>query len=165
MASAATLFQPQLNIPCTTVAQYVSKVSAALSVTLETTPSNTVPQTSRGLTSAQSFKQTGRYRLFAYVALIRPCATKKMRNGCFGPLKVTWNDGNTSQTNYIGWNGVNPFQGSGSQLPFPGNVVGAQGATAAGHFSFVAAPGTAVTVTSPYSGDAMYTVNLALETF
>lgn len=164
MASAATLFQPQLNVLSTTIAQYVGKVSAALSVTLETTPT-LVPQVTRGLTSAQSFKQTGRYRIFAYVALIRPCATKSMRNGCFGPLKITWNDGNATQTNYIGWSGVNPFQGSGSQLPFPGNVVGASGATAAGHFNFVAAPGTAITVTAPHSGDAMHTVNISLETF
>jgi hypothetical protein len=164
VASAATIFQTQLNIPATTIAQYVAKVSTALNVTLETTPT-LVPQLTRGLTSAQSFKQTCRYRLFAYVALIRPCATKNMRNGCFGPLKVTWNDGNTTQTNYIGWNGVNPFQGSGSQLPFPGNVVGASGATAAGHFNFVAAPGTSVIVTAPHSGDAMHTVNIALETF
>lgn len=164
MASAATIFQPILNIPSTTIAQYVSKVSAPLNVTLETTPS-LVPQVSKGIGSAHSFKQTGRYRLFAYIALIRPCAVKRMRNGCFGPLKVTWNDGNTTQTNFIGWSGVSPFQGSGSQLPFPGNVVGASGATAAGHFSFVAAPGTAVTVKAPFSGDAQYTVNIALETF
>ena len=164
MASAATIFQPILNIPSTTIAQYVNKVSAPLTVTLETTPS-LVPQATKGLTSAQSFKQTGRYRLFAYIALIRPCATKRMRNGCFGPIKIVWNDGNTSQTNYIGWNGVSPFQGDGSQLPFPGNVVGTAGATAAGSFMFVAAPGTAVTVTAPFSGDAIYTVNISLETF
>lgn len=164
MASAATLFHPILNVPSTTIAQFVGKVSAALNVTLETTPS-LVPQLTKGIGSAQSFKQTNRYRIFAYVALIRPCATKRMRNGCFGPLKVTWNDGNTTQTNFIGWSGVNPFQGSGSQLPFPGNVVGTSGATAAGHFTFVAAPGTTVAVTAPFSGDAQYTVNIALETF
>lgn len=164
MASAPTIFSPILNVPTTTIAQYVAKVSTALSATLETTPS-LVPQTSKGIGAAQSFKQTGRYRLTAYIALIKPCATKRMRNGCFGPLKIVWNDGNTSQTNFIGWNGVNPFQGSGSELPFPGNVVGAKGATIGGHFSFVAAPGTSVSVTAPYMGDAIYTVNIALETF
>lgn len=165
MASAATIFQTQLNIPSTTIAQYVAKVSAALSVTLETTPSNTVPQATRGLTSAQSFKQTGRYRISAYVALIRPTTKKVTRNGGFGPLKISWSDGNTTHSHFIGWNGVASLNGYGSELPFPGNVVGAKGATSGGVFMFVAAPGTAVTVTAPYSGDAQYTVNIALETF
>jgi len=164
MASAATLFSPILNVPSTTIAQFVGKVSAAMSVTLETTPS-LVPQPTRGIGSAQSFKQTGRYRIFAYVALIKPCSTKRMRNGCFGPLRVTWNDGNATHNHFIGWNGLTPLQGYGSELPFPGNTVGVRGATAGGSFMFVAAPSTNVTVTAPFSGDAQYTVNISLETF
>jgi hypothetical protein len=165
MASAATIFSPILNVPSTTIAQFVGKVNSALSVTLETTPSNTVPQLTKGIGSAQSFKQTGRYRIFAYVALIRPSSKKANRNGNFGPLKVTWNDGNMSHSHFIGWNGNAPLDGYGSELPFPGNIMGAKGATAGGHFMFVAAPGTTVSVTSPYFGDPQYTVNIALETF
>ncbi len=164
MASAPTVFQQTLNTPRTTVAQFVGKVSSAMNLTLMTTPS-LVPQLSRGIGSAQSFELTNRYSIFINAALIKPCATKRMRGGCFGPFTVTWNDGNASWTYTIGYNGVAVMQGQGSALAIPGNTPGTMQSMIAGHFSFVAAPGTAIRVTSPYSGDAVYVVNIALESF
>jgi hypothetical protein len=163
MASAATLFQQTLNTPRTTVGQFVGKVSAAVNFSFAT-PS-LVPQVSRGIGAAQSFELTNRYSIFITAALIKPCATKRMRGGCFGPFTVAWNDGNAAMTYNVGYNGVNVMQGTGSALPVPGNVPGTMNSMMAGHFTFVAAPGTTIRVTSPFSGDAVYAVNIALETF
>lgn len=164
MASSATLFSPILNVQRTTIAQYVGKVSGPLTVTLETTPT-LVPQLTKGIGSAQSFKQTNRYQIFIYAALIRPSSMKNRRGGLFGPFTVTFNDGNQSHSHTIGYDGLKRLQGYGSDKPIPGNQVGVTQSTIGGSFSFVAAAGTTITVTSPYSGDGQYTVNIALETF
>ena len=162
---ASQQFTPILNVPVTTIAQYNAKVSASTTVTLATTQT-LVPQLSKGIGSAQSYQQTSRYRLTAYVALVTPSTKPKSRSGYIGPLKITWDDGTGSKSANIGQNALHPLDGSGSDLALSGNVVGQPSSFFGGAVAFIAAAGTDVTVAIPYDGgNGVYAVSLALETF
>jgi len=169
MASAATNIAPPVNLSVKTVAEYPNQytqkkpLTASLSATLYTTPS-ILGHRVQNPNLSESVILSNRYRLSAYVALTQRSQTAP---GFVGPLAVTWDDGNGSKTAYIGFNPLNPLNGQGSQNALSSGQTHSLNINSvfAGEIQFVAAPGTAITISLPVDGQISYIPNIALETF
>lgn len=166
MASTATNLVPPLNIGTTTVAEYPNKLTlktslkTALTYTLYTTPS-LLGQSAK---TNEFIILSNRYRLTAYIALVKRAQAPP---GSIGPLAVTYEDGNGPKTVYIGAKPSNPLNGQGSQSAMSSGQTHSNNINAmfGGVIQFMAAPGTAITISIPVTGQVEYLPNIALETF